>query len=144
MQAFCPENTVACPVEAFGGCCETLDQCTSNGCLEFEPGYSPSDDPAKATTETRALTVLPTDTASVTAEGDGEVRTFTEQVGGDVRVTATVAKEGEVASGTASAGSAETSMEQTPKKSGGGRWRWTGSTGMFGMLGGVAVVMAGL
>lgn len=139
-QAYCPPNTVPCPVEMSGGCCPDISQCSPNGCLEFEPGYSPSDDPAKATTETRPLTMT---FQTPVAPGQSEVlaeasTTVTEQVGGDVRVTATVAKDGEV-----NTGSAESkAVNPKPKKSGGEMRRWPRGWGeMLLELGGVAFGM---
>ena len=89
-------------MKAGGGCCSTLDQCAPNGCLEFEEGYSPSDAPALAATETRSITITATvpptaDISEVGAEQGGTTtRTVTQLVGGDVRVRATMIKEGEV------------------------------------------------
>lgn len=158
-QAFCPLNTVACPPEAAGGCCPTLSQCSPNGCLEFAAGLSPSNNPAKATTETRTLPSTSTiawrwkdgdEAAGVTEILAEETTTITvtELVGGKVSVTATVAKDGEVMTTVSLSpeetyGSGAVVKPKPEKMSGALMRRRTGRVrGMVGRLVGVVGVMA--
>lgn len=122
VQAGCPPGTGPCTVEVGGGCCAPEDGCSPNGCLKFEPGHGPDDKNARAVTEIRvnpedlppaaneeldkvgvtdvrdltgALTITPSNlppAASKVLEDIG----ITEVKGGEIRVTATAIKEGEV------------------------------------------------
>lgn len=136
-------------MEAGGGCCASLDQCAPSGCLEFEEGYSPSDSPAIAITETRSITITTSETLKsgvsepVAEQGATTTRTVTQLVGGDVRIKATKVKDGEVVLGPEETfGSGALVKPQGLKPSSQGAKRWDRARWMVWELGFVAAFMA--
>jgi hypothetical protein len=115
-QGTCPDGLALCPANLGGGCCAEAIQCSPHGCLLFSGNPTPP--PLTEVTQVSSdieVQVAPGISIAVPTEFG-----VTVQVGGEVRVTGTAVKGGEVGSGSASRG-------LWGRWAGGGGWRgvWT-------------------